>query len=897
MGQKRGRFGRTTGATLRRIPTWRSSLTAQDVCVIQKKVDNEKKQEILAEFESQFEDGGLGSTDYPLFYSLNKCKRWELPNLLKDNIMFDPVHETNEFEVILVERSIGIPSSKSPDCTGIHKSKGEIHSKQPRNKYAHVHDLINVEQNAKISNAKRNSGNRKKRSRTETEDIERDPTPCLKYEVSYARPRKEYPHFAPTLDHKGDFAKRIAKKGQRPNKCHLEFEEDDDDDYYSDHFDCDDGYIGDEESIFYVYDPEFSMGPPPLLSLSDHLDFSDTQTRSPKKSKLHKKKLKKNTTCDEAKISGKDHKITIPSPDVPTTSINNQPAATMALSPDILPTLPPTTSILITKSSIIPECLETIFKSDYTEGASLPRRFLIDVTSHVQDTLLERGMSKAATQLRKMGRRFLVIFTKIQKGMSESFVNYARTEKNGELLEEVDDFRVCLFGLEDQFISNYEYELKNALSNSNTFSATDVITAIKTILDQLPVDYFYTDVKTSKGALCHLAYNALQQHLQQVSEVMTPHALHQMTTTNETIKILNAQILQQSSCGICFEDLLPSSDGYSGTALGSCQHWFCNDCWKHHIHTRVGRGDCSILCPEYQCDSKVDTPTLMSLTSSSQFQNHMTHKQNRIVDNDPSLHWCPEPGCGHVGKVCQCSDGEGFVPCDCGKAWCVGCKEDVHWPALCEQAEEYLKTLRKREEDKRSHKIMSVRVKKCPHCNRRMEKNGGCPNMVCFCGKIFCWICLQPHSYSPSCSKLTAELETVELYPVMIGVTKDEILRKAIDFKKMASRTAFTKMKRGVVGVLTKMHAKTIKQNSDNKNATKGDLVAVEKRICSWCRTEEQMKIHTEAVAMADQVAEFYTEVCSQFAVSCCINPFLGLSYLYTSHDCNTTTTYRCVQC
>ncbi|XP_033102769.1 uncharacterized protein LOC117105661 isoform X2 [Anneissia japonica] len=845
MGQKRGRFGRKTGATVRRT-IWRDQMLLQEVCVIQKKVEYnvqgahrnkffEKKKEVLAEFKRQFDDGGLevgfvSSYDYHPFYSLNKCKRWELPNLLKDNILFDPLHETNEFEVVLVEYSMGRPVTNLSECIGIHKSKGEVHCKQPRDKYAHPDDLINVEQNAKVSNANRNSGNRKKR-RKKSEDIElKTPTPCIKYEVTYARPREQYPYF--TSRHLYGYTEGSSKgkstKKQRCNKYLFEFEEDDDD-FYSDHFDSDDGNIGDEESMVYVYDPEFSIGPPPLLSLKDHLKFSDTPTRSQKKNKSQKKR-KMCTTCDEIKISGKDRKITIPSPDVPTTTIISSLANTMAVSPDSLPKMPPSTSVLITKSSVMPKCLETIFKRDYIEGASLPRRFVIDLTSHVCDNLHKQGMSKGATNLGKMGRRIVVNFTKVQKDLSESLVNDAWREKNGVLLEEVDNFRVCIFGL--QFISKYKHELTNALSNSKTFSVTDVISKIKTILDQLPANYFYVDVKTSKGASSHLAFKSLQQHLKQVSEVTTPHALLlQMITTNETTEILNSKIVQQKSCGICFEELLPSIGGCSGTALGSCQHWFCDYCWRHHIHTRIGRGDCSILCPEYRCDSKVDTPTLMSLTSNSQFQNHFNHKQNRIVDNDPSWHWCPEPGCRHVGKVRQCKDSHGFVPCDCGKAWCVRCKEDVHWPASCQQAEEYKNVIRKREDYKY---ISSVQVKRCPHCHRHFEKNGGCPNMECICGKIFCWVCLEPHYFSPEC------------------------YNKKISFE----------------------HVKTIKKNSYRKNSIKYDLLPTKKRICSCGSTEEQRQIHTEAVAMAEEVAEFYTETCHLLEWMCVL-----VAYSVVSHS------------
>jgi len=34
-----------------------------------------------------------------------------------------------------------------------------------------------------------------------------------------------------------------------------------------------------------------------------------------------------------------------------------------------------------------------------------------------------------------------------------------------------------------------------------------------------------------------------------------------------------------------------------------------------------------------------------------------------------------------------------------------------------------------------------IMTKKCPMCNTRIEKNGGCDHMTCRCGHNFCWIC------------------------------------------------------------------------------------------------------------------------------------------------------------
>ncbi|XP_071961677.1 uncharacterized protein [Antedon mediterranea] len=869
MGQKRQKFGRTTGATLRRHRgAFFYNYHDSEVGLIQKQVEYNnnvieyaEKEEILTEFEEQFEDGGLEvgnrpGRDHTIPYSLNKHKRWQLPNLLKENIKFDSSHETNKFEVVLVENSVGYFGKYRTDCIGIHKSKGEIHSKTPRKRYALARNLLEAEENAKVSNAKRNSGNRKKRTINQVEEVEMPkPLPRLKYEISYERSRDQFPNFK-TRDynrHCRDIGKvevRDTCKKTQNTFFNSEKMAAEDAPEYCDHFDTDDGYLGDEESMIYVRDSE-SQAP----SLGDFINILKKPTKSQKSVKL-----KKDLKCEERKNTRKDRKYFITPPATPTTTTNTEAHApdevvtnTVANS---VPTISPTRSILIQKPCTTSENLTQSFGNDYIEGASTPRKFIIDVTSHLLEILKERRMEKSCKEIKKMGKRIFVIFS----NDTEGFTNYSWAENEESSIEEVEEFRVRLFGLNT---TADELLMSNLLQKDNrSFSVTDIIAVVKEIMKQLPENLIYTDVKTLNNPLSHLSFKSLQTHLQQVSEVISPNDLYQRHAKTVPPKITTEIVQQPDTCGICYADLLPSNGGVSASALNSCQHWFCEECWRCHIRTRIGRGDCTILCPEYKCDVIVATPTLMSFTTTEQFQNHTTHKEIRMVESDPTWIWCPEPNCGYVGRVQLSRDMEqGFVPCECGKSWCLECKGDVHWPALCKQAHEYVRTIKKMESDKREHRISSVQVKRCPHCKRAMEKNGGCPNMVCVCGKSFCWVCLRPHYYSPSCNQAAKTHEVVELYPVALGVTKDEILTKATDFRKLSTKSIFTKIERGVIRLLTKMHTKEIRQNSDKPTiAIKSTSTSGEMRTCSWCSNEEHDKIHKEVVTIAQEMAEFYTE-------------------------------------
>ena len=46
-------------------------------------------------------------------------------------------------------------------------------------------------------------------------------------------------------------------------------------------------------------------------------------------------------------------------------------------------------------------------------------------------------------------------------------------------------------------------------------------------------------------------------------------------------------------CNVCFESL----HTVSGTALKTCSHWFCNQCWEKHLTLQIREGALKLLCP------------------------------------------------------------------------------------------------------------------------------------------------------------------------------------------------------------------------------------------------------------------------------------------------------------
>ncbi|XP_022789392.1 uncharacterized protein LOC111329056 isoform X1 [Stylophora pistillata] len=212
------------------------------------------------------------------------------------------------------------------------------------------------------------------------------------------------------------------------------------------------------------------------------------------------------------------------------------------------------------------------------------------------------------------------------------------------------------------------------------------------------------------------------------------------------------------------------------TALKACLHWFCNDCWKGYLSAQLQQGKIFVKCPAYDCNTIVDDVTLMGLLP-GMFRKLLTMRQEKAVEMSSKWKWCPRNKCNLVVKAASHKGFKGKedktaslpVHCSCGHTWCFSCQEEPHWPASCNEAaffhsqtetyEEIVKT--------KSGGITSVNVKRCPHCSYPIEKNQGCPHMVCgMCEGEFCWTCLGPWNdkhWSADCDQKFKEEEEVEL--------------------------------------------------------------------------------------------------------------------------------------
>lgn len=75
----------------------------------------------------------------------------------------------------------------------------------------------------------------------------------------------------------------------------------------------------------------------------------------------------------------------------------------------------------------------------------------------------------------------------------------------------------------------------------------------------------------------------------------------------------------------------------------------------------------------------------------------------------------------------------------CKQVSCFNCKQPIHKGKACEKdmtVDEFIDGLGKKD------------YKKCPKCNYKIFKDGGCNHMTCKCGYEWCWLCSQ--KYTPA---------------------------------------------------------------------------------------------------------------------------------------------------
>uniref|UniRef100_A0A1I8AM94 RBR-type E3 ubiquitin transferase n=1 Tax=Steinernema glaseri TaxID=37863 RepID=A0A1I8AM94_9BILA len=213
----------------------------------------------------------------------------------------------------------------------------------------------------------------------------------------------------------------------------------------------------------------------------------------------------------------------------------------------------------------------------------------------------------------------------------------------------------------------------------------------------------------------------------------------------------------EKECEICLEE------GFQ-MALASCGHFSCVDCWANYAARAVQDSRVPLRCIGEKCLEVVPisviliplrcigekclevVPISVILSFLRQELVHRYEKQmanRRLLQADFLL-------CKRCERfLFTTTSSKALLICDCGAAWCRGCREEAHEPLSCENMRRYEDMLRRSGQSFRNvalgHVATGVR---CPRCSGLIERTHGCNHMECLCGFAFCYACRGPFAGS-----------------------------------------------------------------------------------------------------------------------------------------------------
>ncbi|PRP82255.1 putative E3 ubiquitin-protein ligase ARI9 [Planoprotostelium fungivorum] len=246
-----------------------------------------------------------------------------------------------------------------------------------------------------------------------------------------------------------------------------------------------------------------------------------------------------------------------------------------------------------------------------------------------------------------------------------------------------------------------------------------------------------------------------------LAPIRNPEAGGVIDLTGEDEESDNESRSGEGSCDICFDNIPLSEEVRLRHADDT--HIYCRECLISWVNAKISERHLEITCPEPGCDDTLRDEEEWTEVCERLFRNFVERGQG-------GFHQCPSPG-NHVPPpiiliVSGCefigfseTSSQPSVLCDvCDKCWCINCQSADHPGRRCE-------------EDKpqswiEAQEWKKEKTKKCPGCSTSIEKNGGCPHIVCgVCRHEFCWECMEPYT-----SGHTAEAHgSAELNPRPVG--------------------------------------------------------------------------------------------------------------------------------
>ena len=196
-------------------------------------------------------------------------------------------------------------------------------------------------------------------------------------------------------------------------------------------------------------------------------------------------------------------------------------------------------------------------------------------------------------------------------------------------------------------------------------------------------------------------------------------------------------------CAVCCVEYLPEE-----LLQLPCGHYFCIECWRLEVETKVSQGMIRIPCQQGEgCLCCLPPTSVRKLCSEQIYNNLINFIKDKQISLSDILTNCPNPPCSKPLSVLD------IGPCDvmkcnhCNHEFCQICNENSHAPCSCSERDRWNLIT---DEDLMQNRLLGDLMKRCPGCNAIIEKNEGCMHMTCRnCRHEFCWLCLKEWETHP----------------------------------------------------------------------------------------------------------------------------------------------------
>ncbi|CAF1307476.1 unnamed protein product [Rotaria sordida] len=256
-------------------------------------------------------------------------------------------------------------------------------------------------------------------------------------------------------------------------------------------------------------------------------------------------------------------------------------------------------------------------------------------------------------------------------------------------------------------------------------------------------------------------------------------------------------------CSICC-DTLSTNDAYQ---LLPCHHTLCHSCLTSYIRTSISSATYSssnilpITCFQQNCSTQLNSSLLQAFLSYEIYQSYSQSLIDRHLFSSGNYRKCPSRICSNLLIVDDKTKSSSSLMCSCGQRVCSECLEEYHFPATCQQYKLYVTRLRESGDDLLSLSKIGdnsscyvAEGKNCPNCGEFVEKNGGCPHMTCKCGNEYCWMCLKrwsTHNYS-MCFNIPESSHELR------SSTRNRLHNKAINHRRERNQFSFNLLSQSV---------------------------------------------------------------------------------------------------